>query len=342
MEINTEDFATIVKALLPGTKGKNTSIQTERIIFKDGFAGTFNDKMAVSWEIDLGNINCSVSATDLDKVLSGVKEDTIEIDLVDNKLILESKGTKAKISTFTDSSLLEDFYNTLEFDSLDWKELPEDFIPKLSLAKFSCSNNEFDPQNLFCVQIANNFIYSGNGYRCTKMECKTGFTCLIPKQAVDSITKFSDVSEYVLDNGWIHFANEDGGIISSKIVKGKFPNITKILESFPGGTNITLTKSLIQPLEDIDKLLAKDADFLKTVNITIDKGKTTLKGRKEGLTITKTITNKFKEKKIDFNISPIFLKELLKQEICNSMRLINNIAIFEADGFSHLITLPII
>ena len=35
MILNAEEFETIVKALLPATKGKNTSAQTERILFKD-------------------------------------------------------------------------------------------------------------------------------------------------------------------------------------------------------------------------------------------------------------------------------------------------------------------
>ena len=173
------------------------------------------------------------------------------------------------------------------------------------------------------------------------MECITELDCLIPKQAVECIVKFPEIIDYAMADNWVHFANDTGGIISSKIVNGKFPDITKILESFPGGEVIKLNKSLIEPLKDIDKILIKDADFLKTVNIVIDEGITTINGRKEGLDLTKSVPNKFKSKKVEFNISPIFLKELLEQEICDSMRLINNIAIFESDGFSHLVTLPI-
>lgn len=342
MEINTEEFSIIVKSLLPATKNKNTSPQVERIIFQDNFAGTFNSKMAVSWELDLGGIKCSVLATDLDKILSGIQDDKVSVYLEKNKLVIKSKGTTAKISTFPETKLVEDFYNSINFDGLDWQTLPDVFITQLNIAKFSTSSNEFDPQNLFCVLIDTDFIYSGNGYRCTKMKCDSGFNCLIPKQAVDSITKFPEINGYALTNGWIHFTNDDGGIISSKIVKGNFPDITKILENFPGGAVIKLSKSLIAPLKAINNVLAKDADFLKTVNITIEQGRTILKGTKEGLNIEKVIPNKFKSDKVSFDISPVFLKELLEQGICDSVRIINNIAIFEADGFSHLVTLPIL
>lgn len=340
--VNTNEFKEIIKNLLPATKGKNASSQAEWVFFKDKFVGTFNDKMAVSWDLELDEIYCSVSATDLDKVLSGIKEEEINISLTDNELILSATGTKAKISVFKEANKIEEFYNSFDFDDLDWEDLPENFIPQLNLAKFSTSNNEFDPQNLFCVLIDNDFIYSGNGYRCTKMKCDSGFNCLIPKQAVEQIIKFPEINTYAITNNWIHFANETGGIISSKIVKGNFPNITKILDSFPGGSRIELSKTLVNPLKEIDILLAKDADFLKTVNITIEKGRTIIKGKKEGLDIEKIIPNKFKDNKTPFDISPVFLKDLLELEICNSVRIINNIAVFESDGFQHLVTLPIL
>lgn len=342
MKINTDEFRMVVENLLPAISKKDLVAQMSRIIFRDDIAGTYNDQIAISYPFDLGGIDCSVAAEDLSKVLSGISEEEIDIEVVEKKMILSSDSTKVEISTVSESKAVEEFYSSLDLGSMSWERLPADFIEKINLAKFSTSTNTYDPQNLFCIAIEKDWIYSGDGYRCTKIKCKSDMpkTVLIPQSSVNSIVKFTDIIDYAIAPGWIHFANSEDAVISSRIVKGKYPDVTETLESFPGGQKVKIDKALIPVLDNINQLLASDADFMRVVKISIKKKKTVITGVKEGLTIKKTVKNDFKEDVIEFNISPPFLSNLLSLDIIDSLQVAQNMAFFEGIGFQHLVTLP--
>ena len=342
MKIKTDELRVVVEKLLPAISKKDLVAQMSKIIFKDDIAGTFNDQIAISYPLDLGGSTCSVPAEDLSKVLSGIKEEEINIEFTDGQMLLTSDSTSAEISTISESKAVEEFYDSLDLASMEWRPLPKDFIEKLNLAKFSTSNNTYDPQNLFCIAIGKDHLFSGDGYRCTKIKCQTKVpeTILIPQSSVSSIIKFADVTEYAIAYGWIHFANPEDVVVSSRIVKGKFPNMTEILKQFPGGEKIKISRELIPILDNIDKILPGEADFLRVVSIAIKKGVTIVTGKKEGLSIKKTIKNDFTTDIVKFDISPSFLSKLLLQNITDSLQVANDMALFRGSNFEHLVTLP--
>lgn len=342
MKVKTNEFKEVINNLLPAISKKDLVAQMSRIIFRDDIAGTFNDQIAISYPIDLGGIDCSVPAEDLAKILSGITEEEIHIEVTEGKMILSSISTSVEISIVSESKAVEEFYNSLDLGSMDWKPLPDNFIEKLNLAKFSTSANTYDSQNLFCVAIEKDYIYSGDGYRCTKIKCPTGMTerVLIPQSSIASIVNFTDIIDYAIASGWIHFATSEDTVISSRIVKGAYPNVTKILKNFTGGEKIKIDKGLIPVLNNVDNLLAKDADFLRFAKISIKKGKTIITGKKEGLTIKKTVKNDFDKDIVEFEISPSFLSNLLSLDITNSFQIGDHLAFFKGKGFQHLVTLP--
>lgn len=344
MKIQTEAFRTIIGNLLPAISKKDLVAQMSRIMFKNNIVGSFNDHLAISYPLELGGISCSVPAEDLFQIVSGVTEKEIDIQVVDGQMLLSSDSTNAEISTTIESKAVEDFYNSLDLGGMDWYPLPEDFLSKLYLVKFSTSNNTYDDQNKFCVSITKDSMLSGDGYRCTKIKCPSRIpeTILLPGSSIDNIVKLSGITECAVVEGWIHFADLNDAVISSRIIKGKFPNMSKRLKEFPGGKKIKVSKKLIPILDNVSKLLAKDADFLTSVKIHIGKGETTVTGIKEGLIIMKTISNSSKEDQASFDISPIFLQNLLSLDVIDSMQIADNLAFFKGKGFQHLISLPII
>lgn len=342
MKIKRNEFKEVIDSLLPAISKKDLVAQMSRIIFRDDIAGTFNDQIAISYPVDLNGIDCSVPAEDLAKILSGINEEEIGIEVAEGKMIITSTSTVAEISTVSESKAVEEFYNSLNLGSMDWKPLPDNFVEKINLAKFSTSANTYDPQNLFCVAIEKDYIYSGDGYRCSKIKCPTGMTerILVPHSSISSIVKFTDIVDYAIASGWIHFATSEDTVISSRIVKGEYPNVTKILSQFKGGEKIKIGKELIPVLNNVDNLLASSADFLRYVKIGIKKGKTTITGKKEGLTIQKSVKNDFKKDIVEFEISPSFLSSLLYLDITNTIQIADHLAFFEGKGFQHLVTLP--
>lgn len=345
MQIQTKDFQEVVENLLPGISKKDLVAQMSRIIFRDDIAGTWNDQIAISYPLELGGINCSVPAEDLSKILSGITEDEVDIKVTEGQMIITSASTHAQVSTISESTVVEDFYASLDLQNMVWNKLPDDFLEKLNLVRFSVSSNTYDSDNIFCIAIIGNYLYSGDGYRCTRVMCPIGAEkpILIPQSSVSSIIKFSDIVEYAISDGWINFATTEDVIISSRIVNGSFPDVDHILDNFVPYEQIVLSNDIIPVLDNIDKLLSEDQDFLKSVNISLTKGKTFITGKKEGLNIKKVVSNTpSNTNDVSFDISPAFLSNLLTLNIIEKFQISqSNSAKFTGEGFSHLIVLPI-
>ncbi len=344
MRIQTKDFREVVENLLPATSKKDLVAQMSRVIFRDDIAGTWNDQIAISYPLELGGINCSVPAEDLSKILSGITEDEVDIEVSEGQMIITSISTCAKISTISESTVVEDFYASLNLQNMTWNKLPDNFLEKLELARFSVSSNSYDSDNIFCIAIIGDYLYSGDGYRCTRVACPVGAEkpILIPQSSISSILKFTDIIEYAVSGGWINFATSEDVIISSRIVNGTFPDVDHILDNFVPHEEVVLSKDIIPMLDNINKLLSEDVDYLKSVSIYIGKDETTVTGKKEGLDIKKGIRTKSTTDSLSFDISPVFLSNLLTLDLIDSFQISkSNSAMFRGEGFEHLIVLPI-
>lgn len=339
MKIKTQELKKAIKSCLAGTDTKDLVMQMSHLVFNEEEILAYNDKVSIMVPFESG-INCSIPAEDLNKVLSGISDKELEMIVDGDEVKIISEGTEAILSTEIESRIVEEFFSNVDFEKMDWYELPKNFMDQLSLARYSASSNALDANNLFCVCIRGNTISSGDGHRLSKLTIDTEMEeVLIPSSSVNDIVGFNDFDEYSVNKGWIHLSNEDGVILSCRTVIGDFPDFSKIFKGFQEETKVVVDSNLIPILQNLGGLVSGQVDFMRSVSITITKGTTIISGKKEGLRIEKKIENKHTKEDVQFSISPDFLQYILS--MTNTLSIGGHSAMFSSKTFQHIVQLPV-
>lgn len=338
-KINTKKFREVVKTALAGTSNKDLVVQMAHIVLSGEEVLAYNDRISMMIPFKTG-VTASLPAEDLNKILNGINDETLDITIDGGQAIITSASTKAELSTEVDSRAVEDYFATLNFDDMEWSGLPDKFLDHLALARLSVSSNAMDANNLHCVHIKNNLMRSSDGHRLSELILDAGMSeVLIPGNVVADILSFKDFDNYAVDRGWIHLENPEGVVVSCRTVLGEFPDFGPIFDRFELKSKVLIDSDIIPVLQNLGTLVAGDADFMKAVAINMKKGTTVITGHKEGMKIEKKIPNTFKGPEVDFNISPTFLAHILT--MTNELALGETSALFETEDFRHFVQLPL-
>ena len=339
MAINTQKLKAAIKTLMPATSSKDLILQMSHLVFKDECVLAYNDKLCIVHPLKTG-VNASIPAEDLNKILSGITEEEVGIVVNGNEVVITSKTTTATVATEIESRIVEDFYTKLDFDSFDWKELPSNFLDKITLARFSVSSNTLDSDNLACICIDGGNVFSGDSYRLSLLEMNGEMDrVLIPGTVANDLIGFSDFDEYCIDSGWLYLSNASGIIVSCRIIVGDYPDFLPYFDAFDSIGEASLEMNLIPILQNLSTLVEGEASFMKSVSITISRGHTLISGKKEGLNIEKKVPNSHGGEELTFNVSPVFLAHILG--VTNTLAVGENSALFEGTEFRHIVQLPI-
>ncbi len=339
MKIKTAELKKAIKSCLAGTSTKDLVVQMAHIVFTGEEILAYNDRVSIMIPFETG-VSCSVPAEDLNKILSGISDKEIEISAGEGEVAFHSKSTEAIISTEIESRVVEDFFKSVDFDEMDWKELPKNFLDQITLARLSASSNALDSNNLFCIHVKGKKISAGDGHRLSLLSLDSKMEeVLIPATSVSDIIGFDDFDEYAVHNGWIHFSNSDGAILSCRTVSGNFPDFNPIFENFQEETTIEVDSNLIPVLQNLGGLVEGQSGFMRSVDIKIINGQTIISGRKEGLRIQKIVENKHNKETVEFSISPDFLAHILT--MTNELSIADTSAMFSSKTFQHIVQLPI-
>jgi hypothetical protein len=339
MKIKTAELKKAIKSCLSGTSTKDLVVQMSHIVFTGEEILSYNDRVSIMIPFETG-VSCSVPAEDLNKVLSGITDSEIELFSYENDFKIVSESTEATISTEIESRVVEDFFKEIDFSDMNWGELPTNFLDQLSLARLSASTNALDSNNLFCVFVKGKYISGGDGHRLSYLSLdKKMKEVLIPATSVSDIISFPDFDEYAIHNGWIHFSNEDGAVLSCRTITGDFPDFAPFFSNFEEITQVTVDSNLIPILQNLGGLVEGQSGFMRSVDIKIINGQTTIQGRKEGLRIQKKVENSHSGETVEFSISPDFLAHILT--MTNTLSIGENSAMFSSDSFQHIVQLPV-
>jgi hypothetical protein len=340
VKIKTQELKEVVNSLLAGTSTKDLVVQMAHLVFVDTEILAYNDRISILVPFETG-ITCSIPAEDLSKVLAGITDKELVMEEAENAVTITSKKTTAEIFTEIESRVVEDFFSKIDFDAMEWDELPIDFLDQLALSRFSASGNALDANNLFCIHIKKHMISSGDGHRLSLLKMDSAMKeVLIPSSSVNDIVSFQKFDEYAVHNGWLHLSNSESGmIVSCRTVEGDFPDFGKMFTQFKEVSEIELESNLIPLLQNMSGLVEGQSSFMRSVLVRIGKGETTVSGKKEGLQIEKSAENKHTEELVQFSISPDFLSHILT--MTNTLSIGETSALFSSDTFQHLVQLPI-
>jgi hypothetical protein len=307
MKINREKLLDCLNTVAPGLATKDAIEYSTSFIFKDGKVYTFNDKLLVSYPIDIG-IEGAVKATELLKLLAKIKTEEIDISKKDNQFLVKTKKIKATIKLSIDPKLP---FGEVEPKKNKWKNLPEDFNTALSFNLFSTAKLRATPI-LTYLHVCGDIVESTDNYRITtyKMSDSIADTLLISYDSVIELLKYV-VTKYQKNDNWIFFKDASGLVFSCRTIADEYPNISQFIDV--EGPKIKLPKNIIDLIERSQIFSNTDIENEK-VRITIEDGLFTISAKGDHGQIEEHAKIKYSGETSTILINPKFLKQIAERQ----------------------------
>ena len=347
MKLNRPKLLNILAAAKPGLAKKEIIQQAAHFIFTGDAVATYNDLICIVYPYET-DFRCSVHGEEFYRVLDSIKEDEVDIAVEDGQLLINSKKTKAGLSTLVgDEERVEKMIDSLREKTSGrkfWKNLPDGFSNGVFLCMFAASK-DLTTGVRCCVAVKDDRIYSTDSIRLSRyiMDDEIEGEMLIPATAAYELVKYP-IEKYGYSEGWVHFLTKDGVEFNCRTMVGVYPynNIVKFFRD--PREEITLPEELKDVLKVAAMLATGDVDTAKSVEITIDKDKITCKSEKERGWMIKTVDlEDYDGRKIIFWINPILFAQILEKT--TSFFVVQkedfpDKAYFTTDSYQHVIALP--
>ena len=330
----------------PGLSRKEIVEETIRFIFTGENICTFNDEIAVIAPYPT-DFQGSVNGEELYKVLAGIKEDEIDLSIKDDQMLVNSKKTRAGLSTIIgEKERVTSLIEKLQAATIGkgfWRRLPKDFIEGVSLCMFSASKDMTTGVRC-CVAVNEDRIYSSDSVRISRFIMEgNAKEMLIPARNAVELVKYP-IKKYGKSNGWLHFLTDDNVMFNCRMMVGEYPyTIDRFFDKKPTYGPFTMPIELEEIMKSAVIMATGDEVVAKMVEMTIEKGKITCKSEKERGWMEKEVDFDYSGKKLTFYINPIFMSQVLIK--ATTLGLIQgeefpDKALFEQEKYIHMIALP--
>jgi len=339
MRVIRDQLVNILASLKPGLAKKDIIEQASHFIFTGKDICTYNDRTCIIYPYET-DFKCSVKGEEFYKILYGVSEDEVDINVEDNYLKVGSKRLKAGLSILIDEKeKVEPMINSIKrsIRKLEFEKIPTNFLDGSFLAMFSTSKDQTKGV-LNCVCYHDDNIFSTDSLRVShfKMNSRVKFSLIHYKNVVD-LVKFP-IIETALGTSWIHFKTEKGVLFNCRVLLEEYPeHIEKYFDI--RGIKITLPKKLKEVVETVTILAEGDIDTNKVIKIDIAKNIIKCTAKKERGWVENSTEIEYNDKPITFYINPIFFAQILDRAV--DMVVGETSALFVTDTFKHIISLPV-
>lgn len=305
MLIKRANLQTALEKVKSGLAGKEIIEQSASFIFMDGNIVTYNDEIAISVPMKKLNFTCAVPGTELLSIISKIKDDELDIDVIDNEFVI--KGAKFNAGIRVQSEII------LPVDTLKpekYMTVPPDFRDVLKMCAFSTGSDMNKPV-LTCLHICNDKVESTDGFRLTqaKLSVNLNVEFLLPSRAALELVRH-EIEKFALTDGWVHFKLGEGVQFSCRTFEGVYPKFDDIIKMWD-------THILRFPV-DMDGILERASTALiketsNKVNIYIKDNKITVTGISDVVRYEEISRMRSDKDEVQFNINPTFLRQILSK-----------------------------
>jgi DNA polymerase III sliding clamp (beta) subunit (PCNA family) len=298
----------------PGLASQDKIEQTTSFAFIDGFVVTYNDEISISHPVKDLNVSGAVKAEELYNLLSKLKKEDVEITTnageESTELIITCGKVKASFIMYEEITLpLDEVFKKQS----KWKQLPENFLPAMKMAMYSCSKSNSTPI-LTCVHVnVEGFVEGCDNYRMVhymledKMPVKS---FLIPARSVQELIKLNP-DKIAEGKGWVHFKNANETVISCRIFEEEYTDTTPFLKI--NGETLNLPKS-INEIIDRASVFAKRTNVLEEeVIITLNNNSAKVESKSNAGSFEEVANIKYTKAPLSFAIIPNMLKDILNE-----------------------------
>ena len=232
----------------------------DSFIFDKTHVRTYSNSMSISFPLDTGFV-CGVKAQELLKLLSKMKGDEIEIDLVKDELMVRDKKTVSMWKTVKYAAIMGHLEN-LNLAAVSWKRISKDFLDALNACRFSASTNA--GMGVMCgVYCGDNDVMTTDNYRASwyMLDAPIKHEFVLSTEVVRELIALDSITKYSFNDPWIHFSNATGVIFSVRSFAGKYPKKgIKELFADTSGKKYTLPDNFRETVERVSVLSFKDKD----------------------------------------------------------------------------------
>jgi len=333
MEIKKELFLEKLDAIKPGLSNKDIIEFADSVTFVEGLMITYNDVIAVKCPLE-SKIRGTVKADKLYSHTQKVKPDKegrIKLIIKGDDLVIKSGRSKAGIPINQEGQIsLEELGKKIK----KWKKLPSDFTEGLRLSIFSAGTDASEPK-LTCLHISGNQVQSSNGHRAFRYEMEKSVSkeFLLPAISAVSILNHP-IKKYNVTKNWVHFKTKDEIIISCRMYADtSFPD-TSFLFDIKG-------KYFVFP-DKLKSVIDRAVDFIgeddedKNIKISFEKKQMLVESKSDGGWFEERLKLESK-KQAGFEISPFFLKDILKTSMKAKLDQKKGLLKFTADKWQYVV-----
>lgn len=338
MKVNRKNLMDVLQALKPGLAKQGSVAQLAHFISTGKEIITFSGKVCIRHPFDL--FPFCVPSEEFYKTLDKMKDETVELSEVNNKLHIEGTSTEAEISLFLDDeALVVEAMEAIGAEILQKREkLPEDFINAVFLTMFSTSRDASSAA-LNCIHFTEDNALSTDRNRASWyiMKEKVPHEFLLAQKSAEELVKFPSINEVVLTKNWAHFFNPEGVTFSCSLLSSPTANIPGMFQDVEEEGLTELPKTLRDVINDISFLATEDKTS-RYVTVTIDSKGVTCKAERDIGWIKKNIEWKdYTGEPLTFFINSEFFGQILEKT--TFMKKIGRKVYFFTDNFYHIIAL---
>jgi hypothetical protein len=311
MKIQKEQLRKALEIVKPGLANKEIAEQTSSFAFIDGFVVTYNDSISIRHPIGDIGLNGAIRAEKLYKLLTKIKRDEIEIQIDEKELTIMTGKAVAKLAIEAEITMpILDMKKIMK----KFQDLPDNFSRNLRFAMQSCSRDMSKPV-LTAVHIRENGAFEGSdGFRLSRIR-GDGMPCpdfLLPADTAAQVAKLNPIRIH-LQEAWVHFQNEEGSIISSRILEDDvYPLVDHIFDF--KGEKLQLPKAIADIL-DRATIFSSDSDhFLdQKVDVQIEDNSVVVSGECSTGSYAETAKMRYEGNPIKFAMTPHLFKDIMTE-----------------------------
>jgi len=312
MKINKLNLQKALFIVKPGLAHSEVLEQTTSFAFLKGRVVTYNDEISISHPLKGIDFTGAIKAEELYGLLTRLDQEEVQIEKTKNEIKISSGRVKAGLK-------LEEKVNLpLRKIPKEWIKFkdPTQFVYFLGLAMQTCSTDMSKPK-LTCVYVREDgAVIGSDGFRI--VYCQGHGTSvkdfLIPASNVREVISILPTHIY-LEEGWAHFKNKEGTVISCRRVNDEYVPIDQLegaLKVSKKCEEIEFPKK-IEAMLDRGKQFARQNNFSdEIVNIKIDNGKLYMSARADetGSWIEEKASIKSKTE-VAFGVTPSLFEKIL-------------------------------
>jgi len=308
VKLGREEFLHTLESVQAGVSAKEILEQSDCFILQGGKVITFNDEISCKAKSGLPKeITGAVKAEKLLELLRKLPEEHVEVSKEGQNLIV--KAGKRKRATVRMEEEIRLPLDVIEKPG-EWQELHDDFGEAINLVQY-CASKDANRFALMCVQIHPEYVMACDNLQLCQWRVATGLEnpILVKQVGIKHITS-AGVTHFSETEKWIHFANQNGLVISCRRYIEEYPDLSEFLTC--EGPSIALPKGLTEAA-DRARIFSKDSTEGDRVLVELKSGEVTITGEGTHGKYQEDRKASYTGPDLGFMISPDLLTDLVKR-----------------------------